>query len=180
MSYSKLCLLCFQILFLNSTWGYPSTACYHRFIGTMPLLSPELRTVISDKSDFPAQRLATACFIRSRLSTFRQSYHWILLGAPSKPVPSSKNLTACNGMWTFITTNLTNPRTPHFNGKMPLGKSKRLDPYIQEFVSIFIHSHHEYPTPGIWVTPSTSGQVSCGLIRLRLLSADFTELLTVR
>lgn len=30
-----------------------------------------------------------------------------------------KNLAACNSTWSFITTNLTNPRTRHINGRMP-------------------------------------------------------------
>ena len=54
------------------------------------VLSLGLSTVIPVLSGFPVQRPATACFIRSQLSTFRQSYHEILLGASSKPVPSSK------------------------------------------------------------------------------------------
>ena len=29
----------YSFVLLNSTWGYPSTVCYHRFIGTVPLLS---------------------------------------------------------------------------------------------------------------------------------------------
>ena len=56
----------------------------------MPLLSLGLSAVIPVLPGFPAQQPATACFIRSQLSTFRQSYHSILLGASSKPVPSSK------------------------------------------------------------------------------------------
>ena len=54
------------------------------------LLSLGLSAVIPVLPGFPAQQPATACFIRSQLSTFRQSYHSILLGASSKPVPSSK------------------------------------------------------------------------------------------
>lgn len=125
-------------------------ACYHRFIGTMPLLSLGLSTVYTSliRLSRPTN-LQQLVFIRSQLSTFRQSYHEILLGASSKPVPSSKNFIACNDMWTFITTTLTNPRAPQLNGEMPFDKSKCLDPYIQKFVSIFIHSHHEYLTPGI-------------------------------
>ena len=60
------------------------------FENTMPLLSLGLSTVIPVLSGFPVQRPATACFIRSQLSTFRQSYHEILLSASSKPMPSSK------------------------------------------------------------------------------------------
>ena len=29
------------------------------------------------------------------------------------------NHIACNDIWMFITTNLTNPRTRHINGRMP-------------------------------------------------------------
>ena len=52
-------------------------------------------------------RLAAA-FMRSRFSTFRQSYHWMLVGVPSEPAFSFRRA-ACNCAWNFITTNLTFP-----------------------------------------------------------------------
>lgn len=82
------------IMFSVSTYfrlgAFSPQPCYCCFTDTMPLLSLELRAVVSGLPEFPAQRPATVCFIRSQLSTFRQSYLEILLGAPSKPVPSSK------------------------------------------------------------------------------------------
>ena len=53
----------------------PPQAYYSCFIGTMPPLSPGLRAVITSCPACPVQRPTAACFIRSRLSTFRQSYH---------------------------------------------------------------------------------------------------------
>lgn len=97
----------------------PPQVYYSCFISTTPPLSPGLRTVITSHPAFPVQRPATACFIRSRLSTFRQSYHRILLGSPSKPAPSSRNLAACNSMWISITTSFTHPRVRHINGHPP-------------------------------------------------------------
>lgn len=81
----------FSVFLIHSRLGaVPPQTYYFCFIGTMPLLSLGLSTVIPVLSGFPVQRPATACFIRSQLSAFRQSYHEILLGASSKPVPSSK------------------------------------------------------------------------------------------
>lgn len=81
----------FSVFLIHFRLGaVPPRTCCFRFIGTMPLLSLGLSAVIPVYSGFPAQRPATACFIRSQLSTFRQSYHEILLGAPSEPVPGSK------------------------------------------------------------------------------------------
>lgn len=81
----------FSVFLIHSRLGaVPPQTYYFCFIGTMPLLSLGLSTVIPVLSGFPVQRPATACFIRSQLSTFRQSYHEILLGVSSKPVPSSK------------------------------------------------------------------------------------------
>lgn len=90
----------FSVFLIHSRLGaVPPQTYYFCFIGTMPLLSLGLSAVIPVYSGFPAQRPATACFIRSQLSTFRQSYHEILLGAPSEPVPGSKGtlppVTAC-------------------------------------------------------------------------------------
>lgn len=80
----------FSVFLIHFRLGaVPPQTYYFCFIGTMPLLSLGLSTVISVLPDFPVQRPVTACFIRSQLSTFRQSYHEILLGASSKPVPSS-------------------------------------------------------------------------------------------
>ena len=56
-------------------------------------------------------RLAAA-FMRSRFSTFRQSYHWMLVGVPSEPASSFRRA-ACNNAWNFITTRFTFPRTRH-------------------------------------------------------------------
>lgn len=80
----------FSVFLIHFRLGaVPSQTYYFCFIGTMPLLSLGLSAVIPVLPGFPAQRPATACFIRSQLSTFQQSYHEILLGASSKPVPSS-------------------------------------------------------------------------------------------
>ena len=74
----------------------------------------EIKCGYTDKISFPAQRFTGSQLpLRSRLSTFRQSYLWNLLGASSRPVSCHNNdLAACNGMWTFITTIFTHPRTP--------------------------------------------------------------------
>lgn len=74
---------------------------------------------------------------------------------------------ACYGTWTFITTIFTHPRTPRAKRGNAFRQIQTYRPVYSEVRQCWMHhSHHEYPTPGIWAAPSTSGQVSCGIIPL--------------
>ena len=123
-------------------------------------------------------RLAAA-FMRSRFSTFRQSYHGMLVGVPSEPASSFRRA-ACNCAWNFITTNLTFPRTRHaFHGFcLSANAMFRLVPSgdlsARAFLRILAVSIRR-PAYG-QRRPLRAG---FGGVPLRLPSADFTELLTV-
>ena len=89
LSYSKLCLLCFVFLLLNSTCDRPSTAylfaasqvpCHYSHWNKEWLLPSREGIPIHHFTDLQL----SPCF---QLSTFRYSYHWIPLGLSSKPVP---------------------------------------------------------------------------------------------
>lgn len=101
---------------------------------------------------FPGQRFSGLQLPpRSRLTTFRQSYPWSLLGASSGPVSNHKSgLASCNGMWTFITTILTDPRTPRTGRGNAFRQILTYRPVHSEVRQCWTHhSHHEAPTPGI-------------------------------
>ena len=123
-------------------------------------------------------RLAAA-FMRSRFSTFRQSYHGMLVGVPSEPASSFRRA-ACNCAWNFITTNLTFPRTRHaFHGFcLSANAMFRLVPSgdlsARAFLRILTMSVRR-PAYG-QRRPIRAG---FGGVPLRLPSADFTELLTI-
>lgn len=103
----------------------------------------------------------------------------IPLGGPFKPVRLGG---ACNAAGSFILTTLTRPnahrhrRQPHFCGSFVLTRTFRASS-----VRSTAHPHHGYfidPRP-IGNTIHLWTAFVCASIPLRLLSADFTELLTV-
>ena len=134
---------------------------FRGFIGTVPLLSPELRMVIAlsrrysrsthhrpaAASAFPAFHVpvflpldAFRLLLRARIQRFRR--------------------TACNGTWTFITTLFTHPQIPLPSGYC-LSTAATFIPVHSEFRQYLVHSCHGHPTPGIQAAPSTTGQLSC-------------------
>lgn len=88
------------------TGGYPSTAYYHRFIGTVPPLSPPVNALIF----FVANVFSYAGSLpRSDRPIFCINSFRCLLWAFRLDV-------ACNDIWCFITTIFTPPHRFHFCG----------------------------------------------------------------
>ena len=129
---------------------------------------------------FPVHRASQRRFFRSRFSTFRQSYHGMLVGVPSEPASSFRRA-ACNNAWNFITTHFTFPQTRHVSHGFCLSANAMFrlvpsgDSSARAFLRILTVSIRR-PAYG-QRRPLRAG---FGGIPLRLPSADFTELLTVR
>lgn len=138
------------------TCAYPSTAYYHRFNGTVALLSPAQIQLIHHC--FRCNRhigLQSPYHWRCRLSTFRLSYPRMLLGASYGPVCSFRHA-AFNGIGRFIASTFTAPRTRqtwriHFY--MLIYRSVPSEVRQWAANQTAAHSHHEHSTPGILATP---------------------------
>ena len=100
---------------------------------------------------------------RSQLSTFQQSYHFTLLGAPFEPV-SGFRLTACNSIGSFILTTFTLPylRTYWYTG---ISTSHSFRAVHSESLSdrLFGHSNHMATPPALSHTTRTSTNLSSPL-----------------
>lgn len=114
---------------------------------------------------------------RSQLSTFQWPYHFTLLGAPFEPV-SGFRLTACNSIWIFIKTTFTHPRTPRYGGQCLSTHSgfRPLHSEVRQCSTHILTMSMRHPAYRQRRPPLDRFRIID--YDLRLLSADFTELLT--
>ena len=94
--------------------------------------------------------------------------------------PTMKNgLAACNGMWTFITTIFTHPRTPRAKRGNAFRQIQTYRPVHSEVRQCWLHILTMRPRhPAYRQHHPPLDRFRAEKSRLRLLSADFTELLT--
>ena len=92
--------------------------------------------------------------------------------------PTMKNgLAACNGMWTFITTIFTHPRTPRAKRGNAFRQIQTYRPVHSEVRQCWLHILTMRPRhPAYRQHHPPLDRFRAEKSRLRLLSADFTEL----
>ena len=101
----------------------------------------------------------------------------MLLGAPFEPV-SGFRLTACNSIWIFIKTTFTHPRTPRYGGQCLSTHSgfRPLHSEVRQCSTHILTMSMRHPAYRQRRPPLDRFRIID--YDLRLLSADFTELLT--